>query len=249
MTIHSDNSTMEGYILLHREIFDHWIYDNGNYFKWWCKLLFLANYEDSKIIVGFTPTVIKRGQMRASISFLMEAFGCKNRNTIVKFLKLLEREKMIHRETIRKQTFITIINYDKYQSPWMLQNIGIKTDTNSDTNVDTDCDTNVDTQTNNINKEKEYYTPTTSKDVASPKGTKTKSQEEKERELDKRRNEFYNSLIPFVDTYGKVMIREFYNYWTEMNKSHTKMKFELCRTWETPRRLVTWSKNNDQWKK
>jgi len=252
MTIHSDNTTMgNGFVLMHRCIKQHWIWSNPKYFQWWLDLIMEANFADKQILVGRKPTTPKRGQLIASLSWLMEELGITNRRTLIGFLKLLEEHDMIKRVTKHNVTIITICNYDKYQIPLPLEDSqgSSNTATTFATTFATASATTFATENNKGNKENKVDTPTTSKDVASPKGTKTKSQEEKERELDKRRNEFYNSLIPFVDTYGKVMIREFYNYWTEMNKSHTKMKFELCRTWETPRRLVTWSKNNDQWKK
>lgn len=59
----------------------------------------------------------------------------------------------------------------------------------------------------------------------------------------KRRDEFYNSLVPYVDRYGKDMIRAFFDYWSELNKSETKMKFETNQTWEVAKRLATWAKN------
>ena len=59
--------------------------------------------------------------------------------------------------------------------------------------------------------------------------------------LEGRKKEFYDSLVPYVEKYGKLMIRDFFNYWSEANKSRTKMRFELQKTWETSRRLVTWA--------
>lgn len=62
----------------------------------------------------------------------------------------------------------------------------------------------------------------------------------------KREKAFEKSLIPFVVSrggeYQPQMIREFFNYWTEKNKTGTKMRFELEKTWETSRRLMTWKK-------
>ena len=58
--------------------------------------------------------------------------------------------------------------------------------------------------------------------------------------LENRSKKFYDSLIPFVQLYGKEMIRAFYDYWTEPNKSNTKMRFELEKTWDVKRRLNTW---------
>ena len=59
--------------------------------------------------------------------------------------------------------------------------------------------------------------------------------------LEKRNKSFYESLVPYVDTYGKELIRAFYDYWTEPNKSKTKMRFELEKTWDVKRRLNTWA--------
>ncbi len=74
--------------------------------------------------------------------------------------------------------------------------------------------------------------------------------------LSKRQKKFYDELVPFLDTHGgpypKEMIRAFYNYWSEPNRSKTKMRCELQQTWELPRRLETWAskepmkKNNQQ---
>lgn len=64
--------------------------------------------------------------------------------------------------------------------------------------------------------------------------------------LENRARTFYNSLIPFLGKYDKVMLRNFYNYWSEPNKSRTKMRFELEKTWEVGRRLAKWKENDDK---
>ena len=39
------------------------------------------------------------------------------------------------------------------------------------------------------------------------------------------------------------MIEEFAGYWTEPNKSQSKMRYELERTWDLSRRLKRWASN------
>lgn len=56
-----------------------------------------------------------------------------------------------------------------------------------------------------------------------------------------RKEKFYASLVPFVDKYGKDMIRDFFDYWSEMNRSKSKMRFEQQSTWELALRLKTWA--------
>ena len=64
-----------------------------------------------------------------------------------------------------------------------------------------------------------------------------------------RKERFYQSLVPYVEKYGAAMIREFFDYWSETNRSGTLMRFEQQPTWETSLRLVTWAKRDKNFKK
>jgi hypothetical protein len=61
--------------------------------------------------------------------------------------------------------------------------------------------------------------------------------------IDERKLKFAHSLKEFTDIYGREMIKEFYGYWTEPNKSNTKFKQEMQKTWDLKRRLETWANN------
>mgnify|MGYP007071596812 CR=1 FL=1 len=65
----------------------------------------------------------------------------------------------------------------------------------------------------------------------------------KENNIVDRKLKFSETLSPFLETYGRDMLNEFYRYWTEPNKSNTKFRMELERTWDLKRRLDTWDKN------
>ena len=60
-----------------------------------------------------------------------------------------------------------------------------------------------------------------------------------------KQQNFYNELKAFVGQYPPEMLRSFFNYWSEPNNSRTKMRRELEKTWETPRRLANWA-NRDK---
>lgn len=62
-----------------------------------------------------------------------------------------------------------------------------------------------------------------------------------------RKEEFYKALIPYVSQYGREMIRAFFDYWSELNKSESKMRYEQQPTWELAKRLATWSKREQQY--
>lgn len=71
--------------------------------------------------------------------------------------------------------------------------------------------------------------------------------QEKEKEeynIDSRKKDFAALLQPYIETYGREMLNEFYFYWTEPNQRKTKMKYEMEKTWSLERRLNTWSKQS-----
>lgn len=65
--------------------------------------------------------------------------------------------------------------------------------------------------------------------------------------IETRKENFAKSLVPYVEIYGKYMIKQFYEYWTETNKSKTKMRFEQQPTWETAKRLATWARRSESY--
>ena len=63
--------------------------------------------------------------------------------------------------------------------------------------------------------------------------------------ISNRRKDFVLNVMSF--DYDKNILNSFVDYWTEPNKSKTKMKFELQQTWSTNLRLKTWAKNQKKW--
>lgn len=65
---------------------------------------------------------------------------------------------------------------------------------------------------------------------------------------DARKLKFSSTLEPFLESYGRQFLKEFNDYWTEPNKSKTKFRQELEKTWDLERRLATWAKNDKNFK-
>jgi hypothetical protein len=57
----------------------------------------------------------------------------------------------------------------------------------------------------------------------------------------KRKEAFAHTLTPFKEKYGSIMLKAFYDYWTEPNKSKTKLRFEGQAFWDLSKRLNTWN--------
>jgi hypothetical protein len=56
-----------------------------------------------------------------------------------------------------------------------------------------------------------------------------------------KRSESFKTEIKTFTQYPESMLQEFFDYWSEPNKSKTKMRYELQPTWDLLRRLNTWA--------
>lgn len=69
--------------------------------------------------------------------------------------------------------------------------------------------------------------------------------ENKADKLELRKKLFATDLAQYSEKnggqYPTEMVKSFFSYWTEKNKSGSKMRFEMEKTWETPKRLTTWA--------
>jgi len=57
------------------------------------------------------------------------------------------------------------------------------------------------------------------------------------------REEIFKSEVSKFRNYPAWMLEEFTDYWTEPNKSGTKMRWEMEKTWDLKRRLERWGAN------
>lgn len=70
----------------------------------------------------------------------------------------------------------------------------------------------------------------------------------KDSNINNRREAFKNELQPFLEQYGKEKLNAFYRYWTEANRTQTKMRFEFEKTWELNLRLANWKEKQPDFK-
>lgn len=107
----------KGWIKLHRKLQDCWIWQIDNSFderSAWIDMLLSANHKDVKILFSGELTFVKRGQFITSIRKLSERWKW-NKDKVLKFLKILEKDGMIIKSSDRYRTLVTIENYDFYQ--------------------------------------------------------------------------------------------------------------------------------------
>lgn len=61
-----------------------------------------------------------------------------------------------------------------------------------------------------------------------------------------RQQAFYDTLRTYVGQYPADILRNFYDYWSEPNRSQTKMRMEMEKTWDVGRRLAYWYRREQE---
>ena len=252
----------DGYIMLSRRFFASEKWQAARAFsdcEAWIDLIQSARFEASPTTsrIGCYEVTWNRGQYPASNRFLAKKWG-RSEQWVKSFLGKLKREKMITTDNSQGVNVITLTNYDKYNGGAVVNppcnppvnplNALIDNElqtlaTHLLTHLATHLPKQQPTSNPNNKKEEEY------KELSNTPNVVLERKKAAEAATLSRKENFGRSLIPYVDKYGKEMIREFFEYWTEMNKSKSKMRFEQQPTWETSKRLATWAKRDKNYAK
>lgn len=98
------------WVMVNKKIVKHWLWEDAERLKWWLDLLIMAASEDMDVMSDAKQVHITKGQILASVSYLSRRWS-RSAPTIIKFLKMLERDKMISRDVVGRNTaIITILN-------------------------------------------------------------------------------------------------------------------------------------------
>lgn len=100
---------MNGWIKLPRSIINHWLWQDAEFLKWWCDLLFLAAYTERKQLVGKQLVTLKVGQLVASTSYLCQRWK-RSRPMVERFINLLIQEGLLRKEMSHNIAMLTITN-------------------------------------------------------------------------------------------------------------------------------------------
>lgn len=211
---------MAGYVKIPRDLFEDPTLTSVRFTRPWAMidLIQLAKFNDCQEYVNGRYITLKRGQLCKSIRQLANRWGW-NERTVMRFLDVLVSTTVITLSVQHSTHIISINNYDQYNDEY-----------------NTACGQNT-TPYNIINNKK--YPPSLSNERVSPLKGGTP--------ITERQRQFYDSLIPYVAQYGKVMIRDFYDYWSETDRAaKPKMRWEKEKTWSLERRLERWKRVDDE---
>lgn len=107
----------EGWISVHRKIFDNWVWEDKPFSKGqaWIDLLLLAYHEDVEKLYRGQVRTYHRGEVHVSISFLADRWGWDWRK-VKRYIMALEKTNMVISNSTPDGTTLTIVKYDDFQS-------------------------------------------------------------------------------------------------------------------------------------
>ena len=209
---------MGGWIKFYRELLDHPLvgfkkpYSKAEAWIW---MLSQSRFEDTKEYRDFGGKERLIDMPRGTLTHSIRFMSKAfgwSTSKLINFLKTLENDSQITQKTIQQITQITICNYNSYQGDSAQQPIQQRYSRNT-----------AEIQQKNEIKNDKY-------------DKNGKNLLEREKKFASELNEFLNN------PYDKEMLLGFYEYWTEANKTKTKLRFELEKTWDIKKRLSTWDR-------
>lgn len=252
----------KGYIMLSRRFFANPLWVEPREYsraEAWLDLIQAAGIEERVIILDGRAIESRRGEIAASRRFLENRWRW-SAGKVTRFLDMLKSQGMIETRKEHGQTVIRLCNYDTYNPLVTDRHTGEKTSDEPRTEphnniIDSSLPWSADQSrtANRTNREPDANQTRTKKkelkkeikETPTPDGVGGKKDAAAAATND-RKKVFHDSLVPYVASYGREMIRDFYAYWAELNRSGTKMRYELQPTWELGLRLSTWARREKE---
>ncbi len=216
---------MKGWISIHKQIRDHWLWKDPKYLQAWMDMLMMANYNEQKKPYKEAIVLIKRGEFPASYRSLALRWGW-SKNTVIKFINRLKTDTMVDTHTDYGFTLVKIVNYDKYQS-------------HADTVAGTQGGTVAGTVGGTVGG------TTIIKDNKTNKRNNSGVEKKPTPTLKERFAIFSEKVHKMGLDKGlpKQEMDKFINHWGAHNEGGKKMRWEMEKVFDMSRRMNTWKSN------
>ena len=110
----NEDNKKQGYILLHRSLNRHWLWQDPEKLRAWLDILLECNHSENSVVIGMQLFKVKRGESIKSIQTWAHRWNW-SRSKTMRFLKCLQSDSMIDLKPNSKTTHITVLNYESYQ--------------------------------------------------------------------------------------------------------------------------------------
>ena len=221
-----------GYVKLYRKMQSKGWYKNSKYVHLWCHILMKANHKEAEFMWNGEMIIVKRGQFITGRNQLSDETGI-TKSTIENILRCFENGHQIGQQKTNKFRLITVIKWKEYQQDG--QQNGQQSDNRvtsngqqSDTNKNDKNDKNEKNEKEREGDALRAYSPA---QVANDFLNISEKQEEAISKL-------LGNGIP--ETIARQEVKKFVAYWTELNGSGSKQRWQMQKTFEVQKRLATW---------
>ena len=121
-----------GYIMIPMVILDGWVGHNDRYLKWWTKLRCEASWTEKIVWFGRQQVYLQPRQVLVTDNMLAKRWGV-TKPTVIRFLRRLEQDKFIEKQTDNNNTIITI-------TPLAWPDLEVKPEVTSEVKIDHEVD-------------------------------------------------------------------------------------------------------------
>ena len=199
---------------------------------------------------GYRAINCPAGSLTHSLNFIGDILGW-TKDRVRYFLKILSEDNSVEVKIVKGFTQIQVKNWEKYRSEDYnfipRQSPPIATTQHIENTDSSKSSSHVKPTLYPPNTNYTIHTRVLDNNITRVDNKKKKTLDERKKELDRRARNFYEELDEFKSKYPVEMIQEFWLYWSEPNKSFTKMRYETRQTWQLWRRLVIWKTNEEKW--
>lgn len=140
----------KGWISIHRELQDHWLWQEKRVFsklEAWLDILLTVNHSEQKTMIKNRLFTVKRGESINSLDTWASRWNW-NKSKVRRFLTLLESDSMVVTKSETQTTRLTVCKYDSYQDLRNANETQMKLKRNAN-----ETQTTPNNNDNNINKE------------------------------------------------------------------------------------------------
>ncbi len=207
----------------------------------WLHLIFKANHEGKEFLWNGKTIDIKRGQIITGRSKLSLETGI-NESNVERILNYFKNEQQIEQQSFSKFRLITIKKYGEYQKIEQENEQQMNSRRTAD---EQQMNTNKNVRIKELKNEKKRegeYEGGSSLTLASPTPSEISELFFQDESTQENTIRYFMEMGVPVST-AKQEILKFISYWTEPNKSGTRQRWQMEKTFDVKRRLVTWFQN------
>jgi len=106
---------MQGWIKIHRQMREHWIFSDPEYLRAWVIILMEVAHAPGKVLIKGRLLQYERGESLKSLDTWGSLFGSWGKKRVQRFFRLLESDGMISTQSVTVSTRLKVENYERYQ--------------------------------------------------------------------------------------------------------------------------------------